>query len=113
MSMGTEKRFTFLKVIGTGDGDTDLLTAPATGETLWVQHITVTIVTAAAQPFIVADKGGSPVTFFSAPASLAAGSYYVKLGPVGFPVSTSAVTLEFDTAAAGGAAVISGWGRSG
>ena len=110
MSMGTQKRFTFLQVIGTGDGDTDLLTAPATGETLWVQHITVTIVTAAAQAFRIEDKGASPVIFFSAPASLAAGSYYVKLGPVGFPASTSAVTLEFDTAAAGVAAVISGWG---
>ncbi len=111
--MGLEdysKRFAFIKVITASDGDTDLLTAPPTGETFWVQQINVTIVTAAAQTFRIEDKGASPVVYFSAPASLAVGTYNIPLGPLGVAASAAATTLEYDCSAAGVAAVISGWG---
>lgn len=104
-------KFSFVKVIATTDGDTDLLAAPAEGLTYVLEHLTVTIVTAAAQAFRVEDKGASPTVYFSAPASLAIGSYYVNLGPLGVAASASATTLEFDTAAAGVGCVISGYGH--
>jgi hypothetical protein len=110
MGFDQSKQFAFIKSIATGDGDTDLMTAPATGETLWVCQINVTIVTAAAQAFRIEDKGGSPIVYFSAPASLAVGTYNVPLGPMGVAVSASATTLEYDCAAAGVACVVSGWG---
>jgi hypothetical protein len=111
--MGLEdysKKFAFVKSIATSDGDTDLLTAPATGETLWVCQINVTIHTAAAQSFRIEDKGSSPIVYFSAPNSLAVGTYNVPLGPMGVAVSASATTLEFDTSAAGVGCIVSGWG---
>ncbi len=104
------KRFAFVKVIAAGTGDTDLLSAPATGETYWLQHLTVTITTLAAQTFNIEDKGGSPTVYFTAPASLAVGSYYVNMGPVGVAASATATTLEYDCSAAGVALTVSGWG---
>lgn len=104
------EKFSFNKVIGTSDGDTDLVAAPGAGRTLYVEHLTVTITTAAAQAFDVEDKGGAPVEIFKAPASLAVGSYYVNHGPLGFPLTTN-TALEFDTAAAGVGCTISGYGH--
>lgn len=104
------ERFAFCKSIAATDGDTDLMTAPGTGKTLWLQYLTVNIVTAAAQAFRIEDKGASPQVYFSAPASLAVGNYIVNLGPIGVAASASATTLEFDTAAAGVACIVSGWG---
>ena len=104
------QRFAFNKVLGTGDGDTEIVATPGSGKTLYIEHLTVTITTAAAQAFDIEDDGGSPVEIFKAPASLAVGSYYVNHGPLGFPL-TANTALQYDCAAAGVGLTVSGYGH--
>ena len=101
--------FSFVTQIGTGTGDTELVAAPGAGRKLAVQSLTVTITTAAAQAFDIEDDGSTPVEIFKAPASLAAGTYAVDAGPLGIAL-TANTALQFDTAAAGVGATISGFG---
>lgn len=102
------QRWSFCTPIATSAGDTDLVAAPTAGRKIVVQHLTVTITTAAAQAFDIEDNSGT-VEIFKAPASLAVGSYYVNLGPLGVAL-TAAEKLYFNTAAAGVGVTISGWG---
>ena len=106
---GSAHTWSFIKHIGTGDGDTELVAAPGAGRKLVLQGLTIALTTAAAQAFDIEDDGGTPVELFKAPASLAAGTYAVDAGALG--VSCTANTaIQFDTAAAGVAATISGFG---
>ena len=105
----TAHKFSFVKQIATGTGDTELVAAPGAGKKLVIQSLMVTITTAAAQTFNIEDDGGSAVVLFAAPASLAVGTYGVDCGPLGVPV-TANTALQYDCGAAGVGATISGWG---
>ena len=105
-----QQQWSFVQIIDTGTGDTTLVVAPGDGKRLRVQVLTVCITTAAAQAFTIEDSSASgAVQLFAAPATLAAGTWSVECGPLGVPLSTN-TALEFDTAAAGVGATISGFG---
>lgn len=103
------EQWSFVTPILTTDGDVTLVAAPGANRTLMVQVLTVAITTSAAQAFDIEDSGASPVEIFKAPASLAAGTYGVDAGPLGKALTVN-TALEFDTAAAGVGATISGFG---
>mgnify|MGYP001593595327 CR=1 FL=1 len=104
-----QEQWAFVTSITTATGDTTLVAAPGAGRRLRVQVLTVCITTSAAQAFNIEDDGASPVQVFVAPASLAAGVWSVDCGPLGVALTTN-TALQFDTAAAGVGALISGFG---
>lgn len=108
--VGDVHKFAFVSHVAAADGDTDVLAAAGAGKTHVLQKLTVTIVLAAAQTFRIEDKGSAPKVFFTAPASLAAGTYVLDFGPLGIPFSEANVALEADVAAAGVQMTVSGHG---
>lgn len=101
------EHWTVLTNITPADGTTTLVPAPAAGQALMVQVLTVALTTSAAQAFDVESANGA-VEVFKAPASLAVGTYGVDVGPVGVALP-EAQALQY-TATAGVGVTLSGFG---
>lgn len=86
-------------VVATSDASTTLVTAKSTKHTVFLQKLTISITTSAAQIITIKDSAGTPVEIGSIAASAAKGSVYtVDFGSRGYALTEGKNLLITQTA---------------
>lgn len=100
--------FAFDQVVAVGTADYDLVVAPTSPKSLFVQGLTICITVANAATCVVTDESAT-VNLFAIPTNLAVGAYSADCGPLGIKL-TAAEKLIWNASGAGIGATVSGFG---